>query len=95
MKISPNGKYLAFGECYSGNDVADIHFLDIETQRVLDDTIENVPAALMERIFVTEGFGWAYDSKYCYYTKNSEIGLPKYVYRHEINTDSAEGSLFY
>ena len=51
FKISPNNKYLAFGEAFSGKDVSTIKFLDIEKQLILDDTIENVPSALMEEIF--------------------------------------------
>lgn len=44
--MSPNNKYLAFGEAFSGKDISTIRFLDIENGIILDDMIEDIPSAL-------------------------------------------------
>jgi len=92
---SPDGRYLAYGISEAGSDWQQWHVLDIETGRVLPDTIRWVKFSVAS---------WTADSKGFYYSRfdapppDKELTMPNYyqkVYYHRLGTDQRQDRLVY
>ncbi len=84
--VSPNGKILAYAIDTVGRRFVTIRFKNLDTGRVLTDTIADVGANLT----------WARDNKTLYYTKKDRETLRAYqVFRHVLGADSGQDELVY
>jgi oligopeptidase B len=83
---SPDGKLAAYGFDTAGRRFHQWRFRDIETGKLLPDT-------LME---ITENIAWANDSRTVFYTKQDPVTLrPFRVYRHTLGADPAKDELVF
>jgi oligopeptidase B len=85
-QVSPDNRLIAYGVDTGGRRIYTIHVKDIETGRLLDDTI---PA-------VTANLAWANDSRTLFYTKQDPNTLRAYrVLRHRLGTTPADDPVVY
>ena len=85
---SNDGRLLAYGVSSSGDEISTLHVLDVETGKLLSDTIERTRAASV---------AWLTDSKGFYYTRYPAPGsVPKeeetyhrHVFLHRLGEDPA------
>jgi len=78
---SPDNRYAAFPVDTAGRRFYTLHFVDLETGQLLDDSIADI----------SDNFEWAGDSKTVFYVKQDPETLRwDRVYRHAIESDSHE-----
>ena len=76
LKISPDNKYLAYGEDTLSRRIYTIYFKDLESGKMLKESIPN-----------TEGdIEWSNDSRNIYYITKDNTLRPHKVYRHTLFT---------
>ncbi len=75
IKVSPDGRTLAYGLDFDGSRHYDIFFKDLATGAQLDF----IPA-------MSDEFAWANDSRTLFYASYSESMRPNRIYRHKIGT---------
>ncbi len=81
LSVSPDNKWLAFGEDTLSRRKYTIRFKNLETGEILPERILNT----------TGGATWAADSKIIFYTAKEPVTLRAYkVFRHVLGTDPAE-----
>ncbi|MDN3673869.1 S9 family peptidase [Flavobacterium branchiarum] len=86
LSISPDNKFVSFAQDIVGRRIYTIQIKNLETGEILSDKIENS----------TGGSVWANDNKTLFYTKQDEVTLrADKVFKHKINTDSANDILIF
>ncbi len=86
LSISPDNKFASFGLDLVGRRIYTIQIKNLETNEILADKIENA----------TGGSVWANDNKTIFYVRQDEVTLRSdKVFRHKINTDSANDVLVF
>ncbi|MBO6517597.1 MAG: S9 family peptidase [Bacteroidia bacterium] len=81
LSISPDNKYLAFGVDKVSRRIYTIHFKDLNTGEILEQTIENT----------TGGSTWALDNKTLFYSSKDEQTLRSdKIHRYAMDTNSSE-----
>ncbi|MBL4709806.1 MAG: S9 family peptidase [Flavobacteriales bacterium] len=93
MGFSKDDKYMAYGISKAGSDWVEIHVMDLETQRLLDDKVNWVKFSGIN--WYKDGF---YYSSYDQPTEGSDYsGKNEYhkVYYHKIGTTQADDQLVY
>lgn len=86
VSVSPNNKLAAFAVDTVSRRQYTIQIKNLETGEIYPDKIENT----------TGGSVWASDSKTLFYTKKDAVTLRSdKIYRHQLNTSSAEDKLVY
>ncbi|MDG2343522.1 MAG: S9 family peptidase [Flavobacteriales bacterium] len=84
--VSPNNEILAYSTDTLSRRIYNIHFRNLSTNKVLDETIENT----------TGSMAWANDNKTVFYTKQDEQTLRSFqIYRHTIGTDPKNDTLIF
>ena len=84
--VSPNNEILAYSTDTLSRRIYNIHFRNLSTNKVLDETIENT----------TGSMAWANDNKTVFYTKQDEKTLRSFqIYRHTIGTDPKKDTLIF
>lgn len=79
FSVSPDGKIAAYGVDEVGRRFYDLHFLDLESGKLLADTIKAT----------TANFEWANDNQTVLYGKQHAETLRSYqVYRHKLGDDA-------
>jgi oligopeptidase B len=86
LSISPNNKFAAFAVDTIGRRIYTLKFKNLETNEILDDTIEN-----------TSGDStWANDNNTIFYTQQDKVTLRSdKVFKHKLGVDSAKDKLVY
>ena len=86
MEVSPDNQWLAYGVDTLSRRFYDIHFKDLNTGDVLDQTIPNT----------TSNVAWANDNQTVFYTsKNKVTLLSEKIYRHKLGSDYQNDDLVY
>jgi oligopeptidase B len=84
FKVSPDDRIAAYGVDTQGRRFYDLYFLDLETGKLLPDTIDDT----------TSNFEWANDSQTILYGKQHPETLRSYrVFRHKLG--NTKGTLVY
>lgn len=84
--VSYNQDILAYPVDTVGRRIYTIHFKNLTTGELLEDTIPNV----------TPNLAWANDNKTLFYARQDPTTLRSYqIYRHELGTDPSEDQLVY
>jgi oligopeptidase B len=86
LSISPNNKFATFAIDTIGRRIYTLKFKNLETNEILDDTIEN-----------TSGDStWANDNSTIFYTQQDKVTLRSdKVFKHKLGVDSAKDKLVY
>jgi oligopeptidase B len=86
LSISPNNKYATFAVDIIGRRIYTLKFKNLETNEILEDTIEN-----------TSGDStWANDNNTIFYTQQDKVTLRSdKVFKHKLGVDSAKDKLVY
>ena len=86
LSISPNNKFATFAVDIIGRRIYTLKFKNLETNEILEDTIEN-----------TSGDStWANDNSTIFYTQQDKITLRSdKVFKHKLGVDSAKDKLVY
>ena len=86
LSISPNNKFAAFAVDIIGRRIYTLKFKNLETNEILEDTIEN-----------TSGDStWANDNNTIFYTQQDKVTLRSdKVFKHKLGVDSAKDKLVY
>ncbi len=86
LSISPNNKFATFAVDIIGRRIYTLKFKNLETNEILDDTIEN-----------TSGDStWANDNSTIFYTQQDKVTLRSdKVFKHKLGVDSAKDKLVY
>lgn len=84
MRISPNHKYLAFSIDTAGSEKYHLVIKDLESGKLLADTIENV-----------SDITWANDNKTIFYAVDDEAGRTHKIFRHILGSDVEEDKLIF
>lgn len=86
LSISPDNRFATFAVDTIGRRIYTLKFKNLETNEILDDTIEN-----------TSGDStWANDNKTVFYTQQDKVTLRSdKVFKHKLGTDSAKDKLVY
>jgi prolyl oligopeptidase len=91
--VSHDGKYIAYGKSQKGSDWITYHIMDIKTQTILPDVIENIK--FTSASWYKNGFYYSrYDngnSENAYTEKNTQCK----VYYHEVGTTQSADALIY
>ncbi len=86
MSVSPDNNWLAYGIDTLSRRFYTIHFKNLSTGNVLEQTIPNTAGRA----------AWANDNKTVFYTsKNKTTLLSEKIYRHKIGSDSTKDVLVY
>lgn len=86
LSISPNNRYLAFGVDTVSRRQYKIYIKDLETGKILEDTIENTTGHAI----------WANDNKTLFYsTKDEETLRSDKILKHQLQSDSKDDVLVY
>jgi len=86
MSVSPDNNWLAYGIDTLGRRFYTIHFKNLSTGNVLEQTIPNT----------TGRAAWANDNKTVFYTsKNKTTLLSEKIYRHKIGSEPTKDVLVY
>lgn len=77
LRVSPNNKLLTFAVDFTGRRKYEIRFKDLESDKLLNDTIKNISG----------GGVWANDNATVFYTSKDPVTLRAYlVKRHKLGT---------
>lgn len=86
MSVSPDNQWLAFGVDTVSRRRYTVHFKNLFTGEILDQTIPNT----------TGGVAWANDNKTVFYTSKNEVTLlSEKIWRHKMGSDSKNDKLVY
>jgi oligopeptidase B len=86
LDVSPDNQWMSYGVDLVSRRIYTIHFKDLVTGEVLEQTIPNS----------TGSVAWANDNKTVFYTSKNEVTLlPEKIWRHKVGTDSAKDELVY
>ncbi len=85
IKISENNILAAFSTDTLGRRIYTLRFKNLETGKILPDTIENT----------TGSATWASDNKTIFYTRKDESLRPFQVYKHVLGTSPSEDVLIF
>jgi oligopeptidase B len=86
LRVSPNGKVLAYGEDTVSRRIYTVQFKDLATEKLLDDKLEGTSGNIV----------WANDNKTVYYIKKDPQTLLGYqVFRHTLGTSQASDEMVY
>jgi len=86
LEVSSGQNLLAYATDPVGRRIYTIHIKDLDSGRVLDDTIPEV----------TGGMAWANDNKTLFYAKQDPATLRSFqIYRHTLGADAADDVLVY
>jgi prolyl oligopeptidase len=95
VSVSPDGKTLAYSLATAGSDWNEIHFLDIDSRKLLPDRIQWVKFS---------GISWNEDNKGVYYSRYEEpkdgiksrgTNYNQQLYFHKVGSKQAEDTLVY
>jgi len=86
LSISPNNKFATFAVDIIGRRIYTLKFKNLETNEILEDTIEN-----------TSGDStWANDNNTIFYTQQDKVTLRSdKVFKHKLGVDSSKDKLVY
>jgi oligopeptidase B len=85
LKVSPNGRLLAFTEDRVGRYQNDLFIRDLETGALLPDTVSNVEASIE----------WASDDRTLFYVAKDPVTLRSHrVYRHVLGTTGQDALVY-
>lgn len=85
LDSAPSEKVVAYSVDFVGRRFYDIHFLDLQSGKVLTRTIKNT----------TGEFVWANDNRHLFYTQqNSETLRSEKLYRYDLTTDKSTEIFF-
>ncbi|CAM6106101.1 unnamed protein product [Calypogeia fissa] len=84
VKVSPDDKFFAVTEDFTGNEIYTIRVVDIETKQDVGSPI----------IATTESVLWG-DNKTLYYVTQDETLRPYKVWRHKVGSEQSEDKLIY
>lgn len=85
LHISPNHNLIGFATDLIGDEVYKIEILDLSSQTLLPDQIDNASG----------NFVWSQDSACIYYTTLNAMHRPYRVYRHCLGSERAENELIF
>ena len=86
ISISPDNKKLAYSADTLSRRLYTIYFLDLESQKLYNEKIENTTGSLV----------WANDNQTVFYSKKEDVTLRvNKIFKHKLNTDSKEDELIY
>ena len=86
ISISPDNKKLAYSADTLSRRLYTIYFLDLESQKLYNEKIENTTGSLV----------WANDNQTVFYSKKEDVTLRvNKIFKHKLNTDSKEDELVY
>ena len=86
MYVSPDNNWLAFGTDTLSRRFYEMHFKNLSTGKILDNTIPNT----------TGSVAWANDNKTVFYTsKNTVTLLSERIYRHKVGHNSDQDIMVY
>lgn len=84
--VSPDNQWLAYGVDKVSRRRYTVHFKNLSTGKVLNNTIPNT----------TGGVAWANDNKTVFYTTKNEVTLlSEKIWRHKMGSDAAKDELVY
>jgi len=93
FNFSPNGKYLAYQKSVGGSDWHDIHILDLESGRELNDKISWVKFS--EVSWIDGGFYYARFPAPAAGEEGTVLAKNQTVYFHQLGTDSSKDKTLY
>jgi len=93
FNFSPNGKYLAYQKSVGGSDWHDIHILDLESGRELNDKISWVKFS--EVSWIEGGFYYARFPAPAAGEEGTVLAKNQTVYFHQLGTDSSKDKTLY
>ena len=86
LEVSPDNRYVVFGEDTTGRRQYVLKVKDLKTNRILDLKIENTTGSAV----------WSNDNRYLFYTKKDTETLRAFrIYRHRIGEHPANDQLIY
>lgn len=86
LSVSPDNKFASFGIDTVGRRIYTIQFKNLETGKILSDTIENATGSSV----------WANDNKTIFYTRQDKVTLRSdKVFKHKLATEAAEDVLVF
>lgn len=86
VALSPNEQLMAYSEDTDGRRIYTVRFKDLNSNKVLDDILENTEGQVV----------WANDNKTVFYVKKDLKTLLGYqVFRHELGTEQHQDVLVY
>ena len=84
--ISPDNQWLAYGVDTLSRRIYEIHFKNLQTGEVLNQTIPNSSGSV----------AWANDNKTVFYTSKNEVTLlSEKIWRHKVGSKSSTDKLIY
>jgi oligopeptidase B len=85
LDVSPDGRWVAAGVDFDGNELHRLTFRPLDGQQGVDDAIDAVDY----------GFTWAPDSHTCFYTTTDAARRPYRVWRHSLGTPASDDVLIF
>ena len=86
MEVSPDNRYVVFGEDTTGRRQYVLKIKDLQTGNILDVRIENTTGSAV----------WSNDNRYIFYTKKDPETLRSYqIYRHQLGDQPENDRLIY